>query len=846
MRTILSPCLFSVLLVFPVLAQNYPAQRIGLSQPAIAPMTVASDLNQDGFLDLLSPRYFGSSAGFSVALGDSEYQYTTIIGTTGPSTNGRCAAVADFTNDGVPDAVLVDMNTMLLYPGNGNGTFGSFIIYPIAPDQQPYWVELGDMDVDGLVDCVVADREGNNIAYFRNNGGGGFHPPTIAAAGIDPRMLVITDLNADGNPDCVTSNYESFFISVFINAGSGFFFASVPVALPQKTAAIAAADFNNDGNKDVAVIGANAINYGAVLPGNGAGGFGPASPLPITNGKYSITAADVNGDGRVDLITPNSTHCEVFRNLGGLAFSGSTIQSASGQHALYAELSGDGVGDLLISDSSLKLHIGTIGGPYISPKSYSSGGTECTACVTRDFNHDGLPDVAALNKNNICILPGSISGLGAATVATTFAGTPVPTTIVAGDWNLDGNEDIGFALAGTANIAHSMLGNGSGGFSAPVAVSGSVFASSIIAADMTADGVSDFACIGVHPNQAAILVGQGDGSFMPGATIGNIFMKRFSLGDLNGDGLLDLCGTTDSGGCVEYMNAGAGGLQFYKLQVIGGTVLHSVCVDVDQDGNVDLVGASGAGFLYIARNTGGGNLASTVNIPDWTKTSFVSAADVNADGIPEIIGTTSTANSNYVSIFKKNGPLSYGTPSAFASGYWPNGVAITDINADGLPDLVTPNKQDNSVTLLMNITNKFSSLTNYGTGTPGCFGRPGITGTSAPNVGNLQFALRCTNAPRNSLGLLLVTDLADITGNDPFSLGALFHVNIPGALELYTFDIVTDSAGLGVVPTSIPNNPTFSGKSYFGQILFIEAPIESCSLSLLGVVTSVGLSIAIP
>ena len=64
-------------------------------------------------------------------------------------------------------------------------------------------------------------------------------------------------------------------------------------------------------------------------------------------------------------------------------------------------------------------------------------------------------------------------------------------------------------------------------------------------------------------------------------------------------------------------------------------------------------------------------------------------ADVNGDGIPDII--TANRSDNSVSVLLGNRDGSFQTKETFATGRLPFSVAVADLNGDGIPDIVTAN-----------------------------------------------------------------------------------------------------------------------------------------------------------
>jgi adhesin/invasin len=47
-------------------------------------------------------------------------------------------------------------NNILLFYGNGNGTFGNKESYPLGYDYRPYSIAVNDLNHDGWMDIVIA------------------------------------------------------------------------------------------------------------------------------------------------------------------------------------------------------------------------------------------------------------------------------------------------------------------------------------------------------------------------------------------------------------------------------------------------------------------------------------------------------------------------------------------------------------------------------------------------------------------------------------------------------------------------------------------------------------------
>jgi hypothetical protein len=135
-------------------------------------------------------------------------------------------------------------------------------------------------------------------------------------------------------------------------------------------------------------------------------------------------------------------------------------------------------------------------------------------------------------------------------------------------------------------------------------------------------------------------------------------------------------------------------------------------------------------------------------------------------------------------------------------------------------------------------------LVSYGAPTPGCAGSPILSATPAPFVNTPSFTLRSTLAPPSSLGLVLLTNVPDVVGSDPFGIGVQLHVDLFFSTEVITLDAFSDAFGDCAVPAGIANNPLLGGLTYYGQILWAW-PFSSCFIPPYNLSTTQGLAITI-
>jgi hypothetical protein len=257
-------------------------------------------------------------------------------------------------------------------------------------------------------------------------------------------------------------------------------------------------------------------------------------------------------------------------------------------------------------------------------------------------------------------------------------------SVVVADFNVDGVLD---QLAGV-----SYLGNGDGTFRHAGSGGGEAVA------DFNLDGWPDVA----GPSTVGLFLGNGDGTFEQGGFVG--LGLSIAVGDLNNDGKPDAVtacmGDPENGVRVSLLiHSGNGDGTFAPQQIVylpgtWGEPWSLAVADLDADGLLDVVAASetsGGNDYMVSVYRGDG---STANLSGYGSrfagfTKTLAVADVNGDNHPDIVSTIETTNEVLVNLNVGNG--SFAGPIAYAAGAAPQSPAVTDINRDGLPDLVIAN-----------------------------------------------------------------------------------------------------------------------------------------------------------
>jgi hypothetical protein len=504
----------------------------------------------------------------------------------------------------------------------------------------------------------------------------------------------------------------------------------------------ATADLNGDGKLDVVMASqcsSNNCSNGAVtvLLGNGDGTYQtPVSYATGTSTRF-VALSDVNGDGKLDILAANYCNSDC-------------------------------------SSGTVSVLLGNGDGTFQPAVAYNTGTSSSIAMVVRDVNGDGKPDLLVLDQcvgscasGGLSVLLGNGDGTFQTAIVYPSSGNSSQ-GIAAADLNGDGKLDVAIANACNNNSDCSsgsvsvFLGNGDGTFQNAVSVSSVGYSSNGLAiGDVNGDGHADL----VVSNQCnsssnctsgtlSVALGNGNGTFQSAVQYpsGGLYTQSVALGDLNGDGKLDIVATNQcqsnsncengnstsvllgNGDGTFQLNASyaAGSSNFDELE---GPSLSTVSLaDTNGDGKLDVLvtnscsGADfdcGSGAINVLLGYGDGTLQAGIIYSAPGSANGLATGDVNGDGKPDLVianECNTDCSAGTVSILLNNGDGTFQTGNTYPSGgqytLW---AATGDVNGDGKADIVLSNQcgvpnvcTTSSVSVLLgNGDGTFQSATSY-------------------------------------------------------------------------------------------------------------------------------------
>jgi uncharacterized delta-60 repeat protein/gliding motility-associated-like protein len=716
------------------------ASPVNIGTVAGANRNVLADVDGDGKIDLLvSERTANQLSIFRNTSTNGKPSFAPKISITG-LTEAIAVAFGDVDSDGKPDIAVVNYNNNLLsvfknLSTPGTITLGTKVDFTIPSFSHD--VSIADMDGDGKQDLVITSSL-NGLGVLRNIGSTGMiNSSTFAgivnfATGSNAYPFRLGDIDGDGKLDAVVPNANTYTVSLLRNTSSSGTVSFAPQVVLTNAAGTPPAglgtqfailgDIDGDGKLDLTVTNGTVLTVSLYRNTSSPGSFSfdPKFDINTTGSTNTPALSDLDGDGKIDLVIDEGTaEFGIYKNT---ATSGSidassfqspvVIPRSASSINLLGDVDGDGRNDVVCSSNNVQVfrnQIGTFSQPTITSFAPTSAPIGSIVTIT--------------GTNFSTILANNIVYFGATqAMVNTATSTQLTVTIPHGATYEPISVQVGCLIAYSNNpFIQTFIGSG--------------------VVDATTFGVKSDFTTGGRPAKPA-------------------------LGDFDGDGKPDVATINDLAGTVSVLrniSTASNAITFAARQDFPAAASSQGIEvgDMDNDGKLDLIIVSdGSSQVSVFRNTSSvGSISFDPRIPFTTGTLTVDVAigDLDGDGKTDMVVTNATSST--ISVYRNRGitGISFAARQDITTGSNPYSVAIGDIDGDGKSDVLTANRNSNTVSIFRNISSVGSMAfdprvdLSIGAGTqPHCVAIGDLDGDGKADIVSSNYASRTLSAFRNN------------------------------------------------------------------------------------------------
>jgi hypothetical protein len=365
-------------------------------------------------------------------------------------------------------------------------------------------------------------------------------------------------------------------------------------------------------------------------------------------------------------------------------------------------------------------------------------GTPCPSglqCVANMCVHPG----EACSDGGIVDAPGDGTGHSCAGfdfTSTSYAVDPTVHGFVITDYNGDGALDIVMAVSSASTHEIGQLyGDGSGSFGTYMAQIQSYSPQSITAYRAS----SNLIAFTDNMNTVWTLASQGTARSLGPVSATTV---AIASGYIAYDPMADLVVASDGGNVFTLLYGQGGGFATGPASNIAPGSRAIAVADFDADGNGDIV-VAGATVVQLAASIGNGSFESASAVLSG---SFVAVAidDLDADTKPDIV----TVGGSTLHALLNTGNLMFSADVSTQIDAGPSGVALGDLDGDGVVDAVVASTGTQSVAVLLGHGDgTFTLFKKYGAGAASGVAIADLDGNGRPDIvtidaaGNLAYVL---------------------------------------------------------------------------------------------------------
>lgn len=649
----------------------------------------------------------------------------------------RSIAVGDLNSNGTPDFItgITWRTTFALFENTSNGGGLSFVRKNIPWGNSPLAVGIDDLDGDGKPDLVVAGYDSILTIYQNKSAGDSImlRDSISVKVSIRPSVLAIADLNNNGHPDIILGNYDGIYIHSnrlyqpaihSFSPTSGSFDSAITIYGKHFTGTTSVS-FGNVPAKTFSVLNDSTIQ--AILGIGNSGSVRVSNPLGSGTSPSSFTF--IRNPPIIQSVSPIAANAGTLVTLKGKNFDTIPSKNIVKFETAIAHVISSTDSTLLVSVPANAIY-----GHITVTRNANTGYSPNYFIPTFSGSPGFFPSNAFEHVLD------SITGAG-------------PVSVAAGDFNLDGKNDVGIvnATAGRLSLYHNKTDTSTFGFHASnitnlaagvqgieltdnnglgsvnFVVANSIgggmwlllkspvdnnrynairFSSTtkpfkVKCSDLNSDGRPDLAPISKEPMQNGKIQlwrnesnGIFGSQFRVGPTLNtDLYPTDLLIKDFDGDGKPDLIVSDSLNGLSAFRNISTFDFAFTaKAALTGNTNVQAIAaLDIDKDGKLDIVAAGLYNNVRVYRNVSTAeSIAFTVSETNIPSAGYkLSIADIDGDGHADV--SVYNGNLPQVLLLRNSGqfPALFSSSLQFAAKHPVTDLQFADLDGDSKPEMIT-------------------------------------------------------------------------------------------------------------------------------------------------------------